>query len=138
MNETGSAWVRSLARPKANHRLYIARITTVEVYSAITRRQRIGDISSAQAAAILGHFRRHITLRYRVIELTPILFTNAILAARKHHLRAYDAVQLAVALVIQRRRQDAGFGTVTLISADRDLNTAATAEGMTVDDPNTH
>jgi uncharacterized protein len=138
VNEAGSAWVRSLVRAKANHRLYIARITTVEVYSAITRRQHVGDISAAQAGAILGHFRRHVTQRYRVTELTLTLFDNAMLAARKHRLRAYDAVQLAVALEVRRRRQVAGLGTVTLISADRDLNNAATAEGLTVDDPNTH
>jgi predicted nucleic acid-binding protein len=138
VNETGSAWVRSLVRPRANHTLYIARITTVEVYSAISRRERVGDISTAQAGAILGHFRRHVTQRNQVIELTPTDFNNAMLAARKHHLRAYDAVQLAVALDLQRLQQDAGLGTVTLISADRDLNAAATTEGMTVDDPNLH
>jgi hypothetical protein len=60
------------------------------------------------------------------------------LAARKHRLRAYDAVQLAVALDVHRLQQTAGLGTVTLISADQALNDAATAEGMTVDDPNRH
>ena len=63
---------------------------------------------------------------------------NAMQAARKHQLRAYDAVQLAVALEVQRLQQDAGLGPVTLVSADRDLNTAATAEEMAVDDPTMH
>jgi uncharacterized protein len=135
VNEVGSPWVRSLVRAKASHRVYIARITAVEVSSAITRRQHKGDLSPAQAGAILGHFRRHLTQRYRVLELTPSLFTKAMLAARKHRLRAYDAVQLAVALEVHRLHQDAGLGPVTLVSADQDLNTAATAEGMAVDDP---
>jgi hypothetical protein len=77
VTETGSAWVKSLVRAKAGHTLYIARITAVEVTSAITRRQHTGDLSPAQAGAILGHFRRHLTDRYRVIELTPALFSNA-------------------------------------------------------------
>ena len=51
---------------------------------------------------------------------------------------AYDAVQLAAALEILRQRQEAGFGPVTLISADKDLNAAATAEGLTADDPRAH
>jgi uncharacterized protein len=55
-----------------------------------------------------------------------------------HALRAYDAVQLAVALHVNARHQGAGLGGVTLISADGDLNAAATAEGLAVDDPNTH
>jgi predicted nucleic acid-binding protein len=138
VKETGSAWVRSLVRAKAGHTLYIARNTAVEVTSGITRRQQPSHLSAAQAAAILGHFRRHLIQRYRVVELTPALFADAILAARKHRLRAYDAVQLAVALDVHRLQQTAGLGTVTFISADQALNAAATAEGLTVEDPNLH
>ncbi len=137
-NEFGSLWIRSLTRPKAAHTLYIARITAVEVYSAITRRQRGRHLSSAQAGAILGHFRRHLAQRYNVLEMTPAVFTKAMLAARKHGLRAYDAVQLTVALELDRLNQQANFGPVTLLSSDRDLNNAAMAEGLTVDDPTTH
>jgi hypothetical protein len=35
------------------------------------------------------------------------------------------------------KRRDAGFGPVTLVSADRELNAAA-ATGLVVDDPNAH
>jgi len=59
-------------------------------------------------------------------------------AARAHGLRAYDSVQLAAALEVQRSHQNVGLGLVTLVSADRDLNTAATAEGLAVEDPNAH
>jgi uncharacterized protein len=138
VNETGSGWVKSLVRAKTDHKIYIARITAVEVTSAITRRQHGGDLSPASAAAILGHFRRHLSQRYRVAELTTALFENAMLLARKHRLRAYDAVQLAVALEVNRLRQVAGLGPVTLVSADQALNDAATAEGFTVDDPCQH
>jgi predicted nucleic acid-binding protein len=136
--ETGSAWVRSLVRARAAHDLYIARITAVEVTSAITRRQHSGHLSPAQAGAMLGHFRRHLARRYHVIELTPALFDDAARAARKHRLRAYDAVQLAVDLDLHRRHQDAGLGPVTLVSADQGLNTAAVAEGLSVNDPNSY
>ena len=136
IKETGSAWVKSLVQAKANHRVYIARITAVEVTSAITRRQHAGDLSPAQAGAILGHFRRHLSQRYRVIELTPSLFNDAMLAARKHRLRAYDAVQLAVALEVHQLHQDAGLGPVILVCADQELNAAATAAGLSVGDPN--
>jgi uncharacterized protein len=138
IKETGSPWVRSLVQPKAGHTLYLARITAVEVTSAITRRQHGGDLTPAQANAILGHFRRHLVQRYRVIELTPALFADAMLTARKHRLRAYDAVQLAVALAVHHRQQAAGMGMVTLISADQPLNDAARAEGLAVDNPNMH
>jgi hypothetical protein len=62
----------------------------------------------------------------------------AMLLARSHGLRAYDAVQPSAALDIQRDHQQAGLAPVTLVSADRDLNAAAIAEGMAIDDPNAH
>jgi uncharacterized protein len=138
VTEDGTAWVKSLVGTKAGHTLYIARITAVEITSAITRRQYGGDLSAAQAGAILGHFRRHLSNRYRVIELTPGLFDSAMVTARKHRLRAHDAVQLAVVLDVHRLQGAAGLGPVILVSADRDLNDAAIAEGLAVDNPNTH
>ena len=42
--------------------------------------------------------------------------------ANTHALRAYDAVQLAAALEINQKEQDAGFAPVTLISGDQALN----------------
>ena len=138
VRETGTVWVRSLTGAKTPHTIYLARITAVEVTSAITRRQRGGSLSSAQGGAILGHFRRHLTQRYRILEVTPSLLGRAIELARRHGLRAYDAVQLAAALEVGRLHQAAGLGPVTLISADGELNTAATVEGLSVDDPNAH
>jgi predicted nucleic acid-binding protein len=138
VTEAGSAWVRSLTTAKAAHTFFIARITAVEVFAALTRRQRGGSVSAAQAGAILGHFRRHLTQRYTIVEVTPPLVADAMLLARRHGLRAYDAVQLAAALEANRIYQTAGLGPVTLVSADQELNAAATAEGLAVDDPNTH
>jgi uncharacterized protein len=138
VNEPGSAWVRSLTKAKAAHTLFIARITAVEVFAAITRRQRGGSLSAAQAGAILGHFRRHLTQRYTIVEVTSPLVADAMLLARRHGLRAYDAVQLAATLEANRIYQSAGLGPVMLVSADQELNAASTAEGLTVDDPNTH
>ena len=43
--EPGSAWVRGLTQPKAAHTLYIARITAIEITSAITRKLRGGLLS---------------------------------------------------------------------------------------------
>ena len=138
VDETGSKWVRSLIRAKTTYRIYIARITPVEVFAAITRRQHGGDLSAAQAGAMLGHFRRHLDQRYRIIDLTPAIYADAMLKARKRRLRAYDAVQLAAALELRRQHKAAGLAPVTLISADQALNDAALAEGLTLDDPRSH
>jgi predicted nucleic acid-binding protein len=138
VDESGSAWVRSLTRVKMAHTLYIAGITAVEVTSAITRRQRGGSLSPAQAGAILGHFNRHLTQRYLILELTSALLANAMQSARAYGLRAYDAVQLAAALEVDRIYQTGGLGPIILVSADQELNAAAVAEGLLVDDPNSH
>src|SRR4051794_28950698 len=123
VTEAGSAWVRSLTQAKTAHTLYLARITAVEMVAAITRRQRGGSLSSSQAGAILGHFRRQLTGRYFILEINPALLATAMILSRNHGLRAYDAVQLAAALEIDRSNQKAGFGPVTLVSADRELRT---------------
>jgi hypothetical protein len=50
----------------------------------------------------------------------------------------FFAVQLAAALEVTRIHKAAGSPAITLVSSDRDLNSAAAAEGLTVDDPTTH
>jgi hypothetical protein len=55
-----------------------------------------------------------------------------------HALRAYDAVQLAVALEVNRSHLADGFAAVMPISANQALNDAAIDEGLTVDDAQAH
>ena len=104
----------------------------------ITRRQRGRSLTAAQARAIYGHFRRHLAQRYVVLEITPALMAGAMLLARSHGLRAYDAVQLSAALDIERDHRQAGLTPITLVSADQALNDAATEEGLAVEDPGAH
>lgn len=118
--------------------IYIARITAVEITSAVARRRKGRTLTAAKASSILHRFRQHLAGRYTVIENTPALADAAMRLANTHCLRAYDAVQLAAALEINRKEQVAGFAPVTLISADQAFNDAATAEGLTVDDPRSH
>jgi len=58
--------------------------------------------------------------------------------AEIHGLRADDAVQLAATAEPHHGRSTAGLSRLTLISADQELNAAARAEGIDVDDPTTH
>ena len=53
-------------------------------------------------------------------------------------LRAYDAVQLATVLEVHNERTALGLSPLTLLSADTDLNDAAIAESLIVDNPNNH
>lgn len=58
--------------------------------------------------------------------------------AKKYGLRGYNAIQLATAWQINQQRLAIGATVITFISADNALNIAATAEGLTVDNPSNY
>ena len=138
VEEDGTAWVLRLTRRKSGRRIYLARITTVEVTAAVARRRKSQTLTSAKASSILYRFHHHLAGRYTLIDLSAALLNEATRLANAHSLRAYDAVQLAACLKIRQKHRDAGFAPVTLISADQALNDAALAEGLAVDDPRSH
>lgn len=136
--EAGTAWVISLFKPIRAHRVYVARLTSVEVVSALSRRVRAGSISAVAAAKAATRFRRAFIGKFRTVDINEVLIDRAAALAEKHVLRAYDAVQLAAALTVNDGRLATGATPLTLISADDALNAAAVAEGLTVDNPNQH
>ncbi len=138
VQESGTRWVRSLTHRNTSNVIYLAQLTSVEVTAAVARRRKGRTLTTPKASSILFRFRKHFAGRYTVVAVTPSLLDAATKLANTHALRGYDAVQLAVALEIRRRHLDAGLGLVTLVSSDRELNDAASAEGMTVEDPKAH
>lgn len=136
--ETGTNWVFSLVRPSADNRLYLARITGVEVIAALTKRMRVGSLTAAQTDKAVNRFEREFANRYLLIEISPQVIRTAIDLAKSHTLRGYDAVHLAAALQANQDRISVGGSPLTFISADHHLNAAATAEGLTVGNPNNH
>ncbi len=131
--ETGTAWVRTLVAPATGNFIYLARITEVEVTSAIARRRGQPGFSPAQASVALGLFGQDLAQDYRIAEITVHLLRQAALLADTHALRGYDAVQLAAALEVRLQ-----VPALVLVSGDGDLNTAATAEGLPVENPNAY
>jgi predicted nucleic acid-binding protein len=138
VQEVGTSWVRSLTHRGSANQIYLARITVVEVTSAVARRRKGGTLTPSRASSILYRFRQHFTGRYAGVDVTPALLDSAAKLANTHALRAYDAVQLAAALEVSRIYQVGGLDPIILVSSDQSLNDAATAEGLTVEDPNAH
>lgn len=134
VQEAGTAWVRSLTHRRTGNQIFLARITIVEVTAAVARRRGGKTITSAKAASFLSRFRKHAAGRYTILEMAPALLADAATLANQHELRAYDAVQLAAALGLNRVSQ----GCVVLVSADKELNEAAKTEGLAVEDPRLH
>ena len=138
LNEIGSGWVQGLADPAAAHDIFLTRITRVEVVAAVTRRGRGGCMPASAVPAMLAQFRHDAAHQYNILEVPPALLTDAERLAEIHRLRAYDAVQLAVAAELHQGRSTIGLSRLTLISADQELNAAAIAQGIDVDDPTAH
>jgi len=138
VREIGTVWVLSITAPTAGHFIYVADITGVEVVSAITRQARHGALAPTDAATALMQFRHDFAHQYHTVDITSTLIARAMAVAETHALRGYDAVQCAAALVIHSHRQTLGMPLLTLVSADAALNTAATSEGLQVDNPNAH
>ena len=138
LTEIGSAWVQRLTDPAAAHEAFLTRITRVEIVAAITRRGLGGSVPPTAAPAFLAQFRHDAAHQYIILEVTPALLSDAERLAEIHGLRAYDAVQLAAVADLHLERLANGLSRPTLISADHDLNAAAIAEGLQVDDPMAH
>ena len=109
--------VRSVVRPA------ISDLTEVELYSALSRKVRLGELKSTDAGRIAAEFRAHVDGRlYRRIAIEPRHFEMARewLGGFAIALRTLDALHLAVAASER----------LALATADRALARIARALGV--------
>ncbi|MHB8627980.1 MAG: type II toxin-antitoxin system VapC family toxin [Aggregatilineales bacterium] len=62
MQETGSAWITALVAPAAGHVIVVSQPAIVEVSSALARKQRLAQISAADAAQNRADFLLEATV----------------------------------------------------------------------------
>ncbi|MGI8787568.1 MAG: type II toxin-antitoxin system VapC family toxin [Pyrinomonadaceae bacterium] len=136
--EAGTVWVLKLFRPSNANLIYTARITSVEVVSGLMRKSRAGNLSSIELDKAVSRFERSLRGRYVFIDVNEPLLTRARNLIKNYKLRGYDAVQFAAALQIRQRRIFLNLSPIIFVSADNDLNAAATAEGLAVENPNNY
>jgi len=137
-HEQGTSWVQNLmARPQGND-LYTVRLAGPEAIAALTRKARVGAVSTADATRASRAFRRHWQRRLLVVEVTAAIADRAMDIATTHGLRGYDAVHLAAALTVEDARRLAGLPALTFVSADNDQRQAALAEGLLAENPNAY
>lgn len=112
--------------------LVIAELARVEVPSALWRKQRGGELRADDARLLVADFEADYfgagsePPRFIVTSATAVVLDEAARACAVHGLRAYDAVQLAAALVTRA----AVPGCETLAAFDVRLRAAAAAEGF--------
>ena len=87
VQETGTAWVRRQTR-RGPVPIYLARITTVEVTSAVARRRQGGSLTPVRVRSILTRLRDNLADRYFILDLTPTLFDDAMRLANTYALRS--------------------------------------------------
>ena len=136
--ERGTRWVDRLCEARTGHVIYTVRVSGAEIVAALFRRTRGGSLPRATAQAEAAQFKIDLVDDYQIVEVTESVINTAMRLAEQHGLRGYDAVQLAAALSVQAARGISGLSPLIFVSADSDLNVAAAAEGLPVEDPNAY
>ena len=138
IQEVGTAWIQSLCSPVGIHSLYTAHVTGAEAVAALMRRTRRGEITPADGAAAIAELQAHLRTDYVPVFITEPLIQRAMGLTQLYRLRGYDAIQLAAALELSGTLAPLRVAPLLFISADNDLNATASAEGLTVNNPNAH
>ncbi|NET61653.1 MAG: type II toxin-antitoxin system VapC family toxin [Symploca sp. SIO2E6] len=138
ISEIGSTWVLGLFEPALNHEILVAAVTGVEIVAAITRRARGGSISTLDATTVSNQFKNDWLTEYQVVEITENIINSGMRLAELHGLRGYDAIQLAAGIAINQLCLANSLLPVIFVSADKELNTAASNEGLIVENPNNY
>lgn len=137
ISETGSAWVVGLFEPTLNNEVFVAAITSVEIVAAITRRTRGGSISATDAATVCNQFRNDLQTEYQIIEITENIITSGMKLAETYGLRGYNAVQLAAGCAFNTLCIANSLPPIVFVlSADHNLNVAASSKDLIVENPN--
>ncbi len=138
--EPGTGWVQRIMDERHEngewaHWIAISQLTFVEIAAAVERRYRAGEMDDRQRQAVLAGFARSCRERFERIAVEERIIHRAAALVSLYPLRAYDAVQLASALVLAETLQRYGRPAPTFVSADARLCDAARREGLEVINP---
>jgi hypothetical protein len=131
VKEPGTDQLISLLESVEDNRKLISASTPLEVYAAVRRRERSGDISADNATEAINVLRQEAA---RMVQepLNPAVLETARQLLDRTALRWPDSLQLAAALVAREMFQ----GTeIIFVSVSASLLEAAKAEGLSTLDP---
>jgi len=132
VRELGTERLLKLTASGQANKFAVLSLSSVEVRSAVRRRERAGEIESAAASRLLANFQRHLEGKFLKQAVTDSVLDVASLLVDRHGLRAYDAVQLSGYLAL---RTISGTDVPIFVCADQALLIAAQAEKLAVLDP---
>jgi hypothetical protein len=138
--ESGTRWVRNLIDDRINdewaNTVSTSALTWAEMISAFAKRHRTKEISTGLYKALVARFLREGRLRYGRLKVNDAVIDLAVELIQRHPLRAYDAMQLATALIFNRALVAEKLPPLVFVSADDVLCEAARAEGLEAENPN--
>jgi predicted nucleic acid-binding protein len=135
VQEDGSRWVRLILRRGTNV-TFVSPLSGAEVLAAIARKQRLGELDLATRDRIGAAFRRDYRRRFIHTALTGMVVEKAMALVFDHPLRAYDAVQVASALLLPKA--PARVRPLLFVSADSALVRVARKVGLSTENPLDH
>lgn len=136
--ETGSAWIEQEFDAASGNIVITAKLTVVEVLSAMKRRVREASIAQTDYTNLSNDFLAFIQNDYKIIELTDAVLLESQRLLETYPLRAGDAIQLASALLANALLQSAKLPALIFLASDARLLNAAQNEGLQIDDPQNH
>jgi len=140
--ESGTAWVRNLIDGRLDegwaNTIFTSALTWAEVLSAFAKRHRMEEISTHSYRALMARFLQEARLRYGRLRVNDAVMDVAVEFIQRYPLRAYDAVQLATALILNSALIADKLLPLTFVSADGVLCEAAQSEGPPAENPNEH
>lgn len=112
-------------------------MTFVEVAAAIAKRvQNTKELDAQKGEDAYALFVKHAGTEYQLVPLTTEHIHSAALA-RQYALRAYDALQLALAIHAHTLLK-ANDLSLTFVASDKALLQTAQGEGLATDSPQRH
>jgi predicted nucleic acid-binding protein len=138
VDEAGSEWLRATLAAPEPPSIIVAHLAIVEVTSALMRRVRDGSLTTTDCATLQSVFRSDCMREYSLMNVVDNTINRANRLIEKHPLRGYDAIHLATALVANEQLVLNNLPPLIFFSSDNRLTSAASAEGLAVDNPNDH
>lgn len=135
VQEPGSRWVRQILRRRTTP-AFISPLSGVEVLAAVARKQRLGELDLNTRDRVVAAFRGDYRRRFIQTTLAGAVVEKAMSLVLAHSLRAYDAVQMASALLLPEASPR--LRPLRFVSADSALLRAARQMGLATENPLDH
>lgn len=111
--------------------VYMGQIGVVEIAAALSKKVRMNEISEDDyQSAVLLFLIDVRNEEYFLLPLSDQIIESAVNLTRKYPLRAYDAVHLANAVVLNTTLLEANLPSLVFVASDRILCKAAQDEGL--------